>query len=176
MRLLKWMLGLVLALAAVIVVGGLLLPSTFTVERSVDIAAPADKVYGLIEDPREWKRWTVWNRRDPAMTMSYSGPPSGAGAGWAWQSATEGSGSMKFTAAEPGRRIAYELHFPDFDSTSTGDLRLAPAGSGTRVTWTMNGNMGANPVFKWFVLFMDRMVGPDFDAGLKNLKAEAEKA
>ena len=47
---------------------------------------------------------------------------------------------------------------------------------GTQVTWTMNGDMGANPLYRWMGLFMDKMVGPDFDAGLANLKALAEKA
>ena len=42
------------------------------------------------------------------------------------------------------------------------------------ITWVMNGNAGMNPVFRWFGLFMDKMVGPDFDAGLKNLKKLAE--
>ena len=48
-------------------------------------------------------------------------------------------------------------------------------GKATRVTWTMNGDMGGNPVYRWMGLFMDKMVGPDFDAGLANLKALAEK-
>ena len=39
----------------------------------------------------------------------------------------------------------------------------------------MNGDMGANPLMRWMALFMDGMVGNDFDAGLANLKALAEK-
>ncbi len=39
----------------------------------------------------------------------------------------------------------------------------------------MNGDMGANPLYRWMGLFMDKMVAPDFDAGLANLKALAEK-
>ncbi len=54
-------------------------------------------------------------------------------------------------------------------------MRLTPDGSGTRVTWTNEGDMGANPVNRYFGLMMDRMVGPDFEAGLKNLKALAER-
>jgi hypothetical protein len=109
------------------------------------------------------------------MQITYSGPPSGAGAGWAWKSKSEGDGRMTFTAAEPGKRVAYELFFPDFGTTSTGDLMLSPDGNGTRVTWTMNGNMGSNPLMRWIALFGDRMVGGDFEAGLANLKGLAEK-
>lgn len=175
MKILKWLVVTLVGLAAVVVGGGLLLTPTFTVVRSVEIAAPADKVAALVEAPRQWARWTVWNRRDPAMTMRYEGPERGTGASWSWESASEGSGRMVFTQVDPGQRVVYELSFPEFDTTSTGELRLAPLPAGTWVTWTMNGDMGANPVWRWFALFMDRMVGPDFEAGLANLKSEAEK-
>jgi hypothetical protein len=57
---------------------------------------------------------------------------------------------------------------------SSGQLRLEPAGAGTRVTWTNEGDMGTNPVNRYFGLFMDRLVGPDFEGGLKNLKTIVE--
>ena len=102
------------------------------------------------------------------------GPASGVGAVWAWTSAAEGDGRMTFTAAEPDRRLAYDLYFPDWDSTSRGDLTLQADGAGTQVRWTMVGNMGANPLWRWMGLFADGMVGKDFDAGLARLKALAE--
>ncbi len=60
--------------------------------------------------------------------------------------------------------------------TSRGQLLLAPDGNGTRVTWTNEGDMGGNPVNRYFGLMMDRLVGPDFEAGLANLKGLAEKS
>jgi uncharacterized protein YndB with AHSA1/START domain len=175
LKLLKWTLIVLIGLVALLFAGGYALSPKFTAVRSTGIAAPAEKVYALLVDPREWKRWTVWNQRDPAMQITYSGPPSGVGAGWAWKSQSEGDGKMSFTAAEPNRRLAYELFFPDFGTTSTGALELATEGTGTKVTWRMNGDMGSNPLFRWMALFGDRMVGPDFEAGLANLKALAEK-
>jgi uncharacterized protein YndB with AHSA1/START domain len=175
MRIVKGLLAVLIALAALIVLGGWLLSPRFTVVRTASIAAPPDKVYEFIADPRRWKEWSVWNRRDPAMQITYSGPPVGAGAAWEWKSKSEGDGKMTFTAAEPGRRLAYELYFPDFGTTSAGDLALSADGNGTKVTWTMNGNMGSNPLFRWMALFADGMVGKDFDAGLANLKARVEK-
>jgi uncharacterized protein YndB with AHSA1/START domain len=175
MAALKWLLIVVLVLAALLFGGAMLLPGSFTVVRSVEVAAPADKIWALLQDPREWKRWTVWNQRDPAMQITYSGPPSGVGAGWAWKSASEGGGEMKFTAAEPNRRLAYDLRFPDWEGTSTGTLLLEPGPAGTRVVWTMNGDLGNSLIGRWFGLFADRMIGPDFDAGLARLKAEAQR-
>ena len=175
LKLLKWVLIGLVGLAVLMFTGGYALSPKFSVARTTTVAAPADKLYALIADPREWKRWTVWNQRDPSMQISYSGPASGAGAGWAWKSASEGDGKMTFTTAEPNRRLAYELFFPDFGTTSTGALSLAPEGAATKVTWSMDGDMGSNPLFRWMALFGDRMVGSDFEAGLANLKALAEK-
>ncbi|MEO7244891.1 MAG: SRPBCC family protein [Rubrivivax sp.] len=174
----KLMRGLLIALAVLallVITGALLLPQTFVVTRRVQVAAPVATVYALVDDPREWKRWAVWNQRDPDMQMSYSGPPRGAGAGWAWQSASEGNGSMRFTAAEPGRRVAYELRVADADAPSTGELLFEPANGGTRVHWTMHGDAGSSLLFRWAGVFADALIGPDFAAGLANLRAEAEK-
>ena len=85
------------------------------------------------------------------------------------------SQALTFTAAEPGRRLAYDLYFPDWDSTSTGELLLQPQGGGTQVSWSMVVNFGGNPVWHWMGLMADRMVGPDFEQGLASLKALAEK-
>lgn len=175
MRIVKWLLGIVLALALVLVLGGLLLSPKFTVSRSVTVNAVPDKVYALVANPRQWKRWTVWNERDPAMQIEYFGAESGSGAGWAWKSKTEGDGKMTFTGAEPGRRLGYDLYFPDFGTTSAGELLFVPEAAGTKVTWRMDGDMGSNPMYRWFALFADRMVGADFAGGLANLKTQAEK-
>lgn len=172
---LKWFAGIVLALVALLFIGGLALSSNFTVTRSVQVNAPPDKVYALVADPRRWKEWSAWNRRDPAMNVVYSGPPAGPGAAWEWKSASQGDGKMTFTAAEPGQRVAYDLYFPDFGTTSQGDFRFSAAAGGTQVAWTMHGNMGRNPLFRWMALFADGMVGKDFDEGLAQLKVLAEK-
>lgn len=175
MRVLKWLLGGVLGLVAVLAVGGWLMGSDFHVTRSVLVKAPPEKIYPLVADPRGWKQWSVWNQRDPAMAITYSGPPSGVGAVWEWRSATEGDGRMTFTRAEAPGLLGYELYFPDFGTTSRGELRFVPEGGDTRVTWTMDGNMGRNPLFSWIALFADGMVGKDFEGGLAGLKAVAEK-
>lgn len=174
----KWLKRIVLGvvvLVAILLVVGMLLPSGFKVQRSVDIAAPPSKIFPLIASPRQWKSWSVWNRRDPAMKIEYSGPESGAGAKWSWQSKSEGDGIMEFTAAIADQRVDYALDFPEFDMRSKGQLLLQASGAGTRVTWTNEGDVGNNPVNRYFGVMMDSMVGPDFQAGLANLKELAER-
>src|SRR3954462_10549663 len=111
MKMLQWTLAFigVLALAALAV--GFFLPRTFEVSRSVVINAPEARVYDDIADPRIWKKWSVWRRRDPQMDVSYSGPPFGQGAKWSWKSSSEGTGNMEFVRVEPNARIEYTLIF-----------------------------------------------------------------
>jgi uncharacterized protein YndB with AHSA1/START domain len=175
MKVIKWFAIVLIALAAVLMVGGYLMSPKFKVTRNVTINAAPEKVYALVANPREWKKWSVWNQRDPAMAITYTGPESGSGAAWEWKSQSQGDGKMTFTAAEPGKRLAYDLYFPDFGTTSSGELTMAAAGAGTQVSWVMNGDMGSNPLFRWMALFADGMVGKDFEAGLANLKTLAEK-
>ena len=172
----QWTLAVV-GVAALLVVGaGFFLPTSFAVERSVIVDAPADRVFNLVVDPREWKRWTVWNRRDPDMEITYNGPPFGQGARWAWKSRTEGEGSMTFTRVVPNERVGYELFFPELNMKSEGELILEPASqSATRLTWTNRGDVGRNPLQRYLAVSMDRLVGPDFEGGLANLKQLAER-
>jgi uncharacterized protein YndB with AHSA1/START domain len=174
-KLIKWLFISIAVMAVVVVAGGMLISPNFTVKRSTIINAPADKIYPLIADPREWKKWSAWNLRDPAMEITYSGPPSGAGAKWAWKSKSEGDGEMTFTRTEIGRSLEYSLQFPDMDAPSTGSLVMTPQGNTTELAWTMQGNMGSNPVLRWLRFMMDDWIGQDFAAGLANLKALAEK-
>lgn len=174
MKALKWIAIVLGGLLAVFLVGAALIPSTYRVERVATVEAPAEKIYPLIEDPRAWARWTVWNQRDPNMKVSYSGAASGVGATWAWEG-KEGNGNMTFTAADPGRSITYALAFPEMGMSSKGMLTLSPSGNATRVSWSNEGDVGMNPLMRWFVPFLDGMMGPDFAAGLANLKTLAEK-
>lgn len=172
----KRVLGAVVVLALLLVAGGLLAPSRYHVERTMVIHATPDRLYPLVADPHRWKDWSVWTQRDPAMRMEYFGAASGAGAGWSWNSASEGQGRMTFTRADPATGLDYELYFPDFGSTSTGVFHFEPApGGGTLVRWTNDGDTGRNPLMHYMALAMDRLVGPDFEAGLARLKDLAEK-
>ena len=51
-KMLKVLLGAVAAPALLLVGGGLLLSGDLKVTRSIEVAAPADKVCALVQDPR----------------------------------------------------------------------------------------------------------------------------
>ncbi len=171
--LLKIVLGFV-AFVVVLAAVGLALPSHYRVERSIVIKAKPEDIYAQLDDPKAWKNWSLWTRRDPAMQIQYGPIPSGKGASWTWQSKTEDNGKMTFTDSQPAKLLTYRLDFPSFDMVSTGVMQLDPGSDGVKLTWTDEGDMNYNPMNRYMGLLMDKMVGPDFDAGLAQLKKNLE--
>jgi uncharacterized protein YndB with AHSA1/START domain len=174
MKIAKWILVVAGVLVVVFFAGAMLMPSAYRVERVVVINAPAEKVYRLVATPREWPKWGIWFERERDMKVEFMGAESGAGAKWKWAS-QEGRGEMEFTRAEPGRVVEYVLAFPDMGMSSKGALTLTPNGEATRLSWTNEGDVGRNPMMRWFVPFLDGMIGKDYEAGMAKLKALAEK-
>lgn len=154
---------------------GFLLPSDFRVERSIVIEAPANEVYEQIVDLRKWQRWGVWFKRDPNMRLTYSGNSKDVGMKSEWVSEEEGSGEMQILSLQPNQSLTYSLYFADFEMGSTGEFNLKEEEGRTHVTWSDYGDVGANPIYHYFALMMDSMIGPDFEAGLENLKILIEQ-
>ena len=176
MKILLRLLGGIAALVLLLVLVAFLLPSTYRVERSIVINAKPEAVFPLFADLRRWKDWGAWQERDPGMKTTFSEKTTGAGAWSAWESKSEGNGKMTITASDAPKRVAYKLEFPDMGTSSEGVMTLAPAAGGVQVVWMDSGNLGLNPLFRWFGLFIDKMLGPDFEKGLANLKKLAEAA
>lgn len=176
MKLLLRLLGGLAVLLLLLSVAAFFLPRQYRVERSIVIKARADQVFLQFADLRAWKNWGAWQERDPGMKLTYSEKSSGVGAWSAWESKSEGNGRMTITGSEAGVRISYRLEFPDMGTSSTGTMELQPVDGGVRLVWIDAGDLGMNPLFRWFGLFLDRMIGRDFERGLAKLKSLVEAA
>lgn len=153
---------------------GLVLPKNFHVERQISIESDKDIVFNHIVDLKQWREWGVWFERDPNMQVTYTGPDKQVGMKSSWVSEQEGNGEMTIKGVTPGSQMIYNLYFPDFDMSSTGELTVVEKNGKTQVTWTNHGDLGGNPINGWFAMLMDGMIGPDFEAGLANLKKLSE--
>jgi uncharacterized protein YndB with AHSA1/START domain len=163
------------ALVALFIVVGFFLPASYDITRTRLIKAPADKLFPLVNTPKRWNDWSTWNMRDPKMQQTFSGPDSGTGAQWQWISKQEGSGSIAFVAVEPNKRIDYKMNFEGWSEPAAGAFTFESKGVETQVTWSMKGNLGVNPVNRYFGLLMGKFVGPEFEKGLENLEKAAQK-
>lgn len=175
------MLKKILAALLIIVIGILgmaaMKPDTFTVTRTIAIKAPPEKVIGLVADFHNWKGWSPWEALDPNMQRTFSGEPSGKGAVYAWSGNSDvGKGRMEITDLVPASKVVIKLDFIEpFASSNMTEFTTTPDGDNTNVTWTMSGPMPFVSKIMSVFISMDSMIGKDFEKGLANMKAVAEK-
>jgi len=171
-----------IAIVIVLLIAGVLIfaatkPDTFRVQRSAGIKAPPEKVFAILNDFQKWGSWSPWEKKDPAMKRTWGAVTSGKGAKYAWEGNSDvGKGSMEIAESSPSSRLTIKLDFIEpFEGHNIVDFTLEPKGDATNVTWTMHGPMPF--ISKVISVFcnMDSMIGKDFEAGLANLKAVAEK-
>jgi uncharacterized protein YndB with AHSA1/START domain len=173
----KILLGIAVALVAFIVFIATR-PSTFKIERSTTVSAPAHVVYALVADFHKVGTWSPFMKPDPTRRDTYAGTPATVGHSVAWASSDKASeGKMTIVSVNPPEQLQLELDFiKPFKATNETVFRFEQAESGTTVTWVMTGHNGfMNKAFSVF-MDMDKIVGSDFEAGLATLKnlSEAE--
>jgi hypothetical protein len=83
---------------------------------------------------------------------------------------------MEIVDATAPSKVAIKLDFlKPIEGHNIAEFTLEPQGGSTNVTWVMRGPATfLSKVIQVFVS-MDSMIGKEFDAGLANLKAIAEK-
>lgn len=151
-------------------------PDHFRVARSIRIAAPPQAVHALIEDFRQWPRWSPYENRDPDMKRTLGATTKGRGAVYGWEgNSNVGAGRMEILD-DSLSKIVIKLDFlRPFEANNVAEFSIVPAGDAVDVTWAMSGPSPFLSKLIGLVFSMDRMVGGDFETGLANLKSEAEK-
>ena len=167
--------------AVVLVLGlvGLVLaqPSTYVVERSANVSAPAATTFALVNDFHHWDRWSPWAKLDPSQTTTYEGPAFGKGAIQKWTGNDKvGEGQMTILDSKDAAQVDIRLEFiRPFASVAQPTLQFAPQQDGaTKVTWRMSGENGFISKAMSLVMDMDTMIGADFEKGLAAMKTAAE--
>ncbi|HEY0748043.1 MAG TPA: SRPBCC family protein [Steroidobacteraceae bacterium] len=170
----KKILVIVIAAVVLLAVVGLLLPRRAHVQRAVAIDRPASLVYATVNSFVLFPKWSPWQDLDPHMTQVIEGPRDGVGAKLVWKGNDKvGSGTQVITTSIPDQSIASDLDFGGM-GIAKSLITLAPEGSGTRATWAVDLDMGANPIGHYIGLTMDGMLGKDFANGLGKLKSLLE--
>jgi uncharacterized protein YndB with AHSA1/START domain len=169
-------------IAVVVVIAGILVfastrPDSFSVQRTTTVHAPPDKVFALINDFHRWSAWSPWEKLDPEMKRTFGGPDAGVGATKAWTGNSKvGEGRMEILKTAPASKVDIKLDFiKPFEGHNIAEFTLTPQGENTQVLWVMHGPAPFITKLMGVFVSMDTMIGKDFEAGLANMKAVAEK-
>ena len=111
------------------------------------------------------------------MKKIYSGAANGNGAVYEWEgNGKAGKGRMEIMESSPPGKVTIKLDFiKPFEGHNIAEFTMQPNGDSTEITWAMHGPSPFSMKIMHVFMNMDRMIGKDFEAGLANLKAIAEK-
>lgn len=177
MKILKTVVIVIVAIIGIIVIAGMLSPREVELERTISINASAESIFEEIKGIKALNSWSPWQGIDPKGTKyTYEGPEIGVGSKMSWESEHPdvGTGSQEIIESIENKKIRTEFYFGGFDAPNYADIIIKTDGGRSKVTWTFEGDMGSNPVWKLMGLMMDSMLGPSYEEGLQNLKAKVE--
>jgi effector-binding domain-containing protein len=168
-------LGLLILIVLLVIVA-YVLPRHVKIERTASIKAVPEIVFGQVNILKNWEQWSPWHKLDPKMKLEYNNISSGKGASYSWQSKEKnvGNGKLTITKIVPFDTIIVEMNFME-QGVSLGGYNFKKVDNMTQVTWWMDADMGNNPIARWMGLFMNQLVGKDFEKGLNSLKEISER-
>jgi hypothetical protein len=173
----KILIGLALVIVVFLIVVATR-PSEFRVERSASISAPPAAIFPYVNELKKWEVWNPWGKIDPAMKLTYDGPPAGKGASYAWVGNREvGEGKLTIAESRPNELVRCQMEFyKPMAGTSEAQFTFQPEGNQTKVTWTMTGKNSFIAKAMCMFMNMDKMIGGQFEKGLADMKAAVEAA
>ncbi len=151
---------------AALTVAALALPRHVSIERSAVIKAAPEAVIELAASNSGYQAFNPYKDLDPNLKVELFGPGSGVGSGFSFES-KDGVGHQTVAAVTP-EQVTFDLDLGPFGQPTQAISAVAVEGA-TEVTWSMDMDLGLNPVFRVMGLFMDGMIGPNFELGLANI-------
>ena len=164
---------IVLIIAAIIAATALvalLLPRKVVVTRCADVALSPEDVIARVASTEGFQMFNPYCTTDPDLQITPFGPAAGVGSGFEF-TGKEGKGTQTVTDVT----ATSVTHLIDLGAMGkpVQTIEAKATDNGARVIWSVTSDMGFNPVFRIFGLFMDRMLGKTYELGLKNMAALA---
>ena len=160
----------IVAIIAAIVLIALLLPRKVVVTRHADVAMRPEDIIARVVNTEGFQTFNPYCTTDPDLKITPFGPAEGVGSGFRFEG-KEGKGTQTVTAVT----ATSVTHLIDLGAMGkpVQTIKAEATDTGARVTWSVASDMGFNPVFRIFGLFMDRMLGKTYELGLKNIASLA---
>lgn len=174
MKTLKRIIIWLVVLFALLIGVAYLLPSNYHVERSILIKGNGDMIFSMVCDFNNWNYWTPWSAKDDPTAVEEIIGNCEIGAVNRWDGEEMGKGEMIVTKLVPQRMLSWDLKFEDFSQKMIIGMTFEPEGGDWVLTWTADGELGYNPLFRYYGLMIDSDLGADYEKGLQQLKEVCE--
>jgi len=179
MKIVKRILIGLLSIIAIALIAALFLNKDYAVEREVEINKPKQQVFDYIKLLKNQDNFSVWAKKDPLMKKTYTGTDGTVGFISAWESDSSdvGVGEQEIKKIAEGERLDFEIRFKKpFESTDYAYMITeSTSDSKTKVKWGFKGRMPYPTNLMLVFMDMEKMLAPDLQNGLENLKGILEK-
>jgi len=168
---------IVLVIVGIVLILALIAPKSYNVFRTIEISKSRMEVFEYLKYLKKQEEWSPWATKDPNMEREYSGTDGEVGVVYHWKGNKEvGEGEQEITNIVDGKRIDGELRFlKPWKSTSDCYLEVEDgAENTTKVVWGFKGKNKFPMSIMMLFMNMDKMVGKDFEEGLRSLKSKLE--
>ncbi len=176
MKYLKWPLIVLLGLGVIYSILCAVGPKNVNVTRELSMKAQPAHVFNLIQDLKEWDKWSSWARNDTSMVITYPGKSMGVGALNKWTSDEQGAGSQEIIEMEKNKRLKTRLAFDGWEGYSYGEFNIVPDGKETKVSWSMSGDKDFPFLQRGMMMLMGfkGSIKKNYDESLRNLRTIVE--
>lgn len=175
MKILKVILIVLASIVVLLTITVAFMPSERVVERSILVAAPADKPFKMVNELQNWTKWSPWYLMDTTSVMTFSENSAGVDAWYTWDSKDKNIGQGKLTIVRSNApdSVIISLKMADWDPTEAGYYFETVGENETKVTQRMaliaDGFWGKLQIF-----IMQNVMNGMFDKGLALIKTNAE--
>jgi effector-binding domain-containing protein len=172
-RLIEILISLAIVVALFLVVG-LVLPSSRYLVEHVETNRKQTIVFDTLNNFSRFKDWNATPLRDPKMETRISGPTSGVGAEFHYDSKKSevGSGTWKIVESVPNEKVAIDIENDRMGKNKHTEFKLKPTGNNNRnveITQTYKVEYGFNLLGRYAGLYVRSHVGDDMKFGLTKL-------
>lgn len=101
MKVLKIIGMIVGGLVALFLVVAAVLPSSYRVERAIEINRPAAAIYPLVVNLPDWPKWDPFTEQEPAAKSTFAGEAGMVGSKWDWEGKVIGTGNLTIEEIVP---------------------------------------------------------------------------
>jgi len=175
MKILKIILIVLASIVVLLTITVAFMPSERMVERSILVATPANKPFKMVNELKNWTKWSPWYLMDTTSVMTYSENSAGLDSWYTWDSKNKNIGIGKLTIINSTApdSVIVSLEFGDWDPSTAGYYFETVGENETKVTQRMpliaQGFWG-----KFQIFIMENVMVGMFDKGLALIKSNAE--
>ena len=168
MRYIKFAVAGLIVLFTLFTAIGLLMPSSVTVLRSVDIQAPVDSVHYYTNDPANWRYWI--NGADTTYYKQFTSTSIE-------KDSRIALGTYKITVIEndPKHIVTTWTGYSNRELLNRLEISYNSSAGMTTVNWSFKQQLNWYPWERLSAMLHDKVFGPSMEASLKKLKQVCEE-